>query len=157
MRVSMGAICFPRSESKLPKPFIQTEAQANGDSDPVYAITGTDEFIIYGGAQNQRTINELAIDKLAQVVRMDLATNTIRWAKVMEQKGEIVVTGLVLDPLGKRVAAYLHGPGENDDIRKGHREGWLVVLSTADGGPTTPLKGNKHATEKATMFYKIYL
>ena len=76
---------------------------------------------------------------------MDLSTNTIRWAKVMTQKESLVVTGLALNPDSTSVAAYLMNCSDTGPSQCGN-DGWLTVLNTQDGGPSTLLKGNKNVS-----------
>ena len=124
--------CFPRSESLLPKVMNYASSVSEYDEE-YYAVTGNDDFTLYGGMTNQKllsTLNE-ADSPIPIVVRMDLDKNTRRWAKTINAdngKAEKVV-GIALNPSGTKFAVYMSREAGNNE------ENFLMILNSSDGSP----------------------
>lgn len=70
--------CFPADKQLLPQVF----NSADGKSEYFTAVTGTKEFLIFGGQSESTDMwTTTGATSVALIVRMDLATNVRQWAR----------------------------------------------------------------------------
>ena len=70
--------CFPADKQLLPQVF----NSAFGQSEYFTAVTGTKEFLIFGGQSESTDMwTTTGATSVALIVRMDLATNVRQWAR----------------------------------------------------------------------------
>ena len=111
-----------------------------GYDEQFHAITGTDDFIIYGGqtlstnmlTQIDMNINSPLAD-VAILVRMDLDKNTRRWAKTFYGDDSKIksIAAITLNPAADKLAVYaIEVRGTN--FPHGREKGYIFMIRTID-------------------------
>ena len=111
-----------------------------GYDEQFHAITGTDDFLIYGGqtlSANMLTQIDMSIgkpqDDVAILVRMDLDKNTRRWAKTFYDNGAVrSIAAITLNPVADKLAVYA-SEVRNLDFTLGRERGFIFMIRTIDG------------------------
>ena len=126
LRLGNATECFPKSESKLPKIHMHpNESNYDGTNERFYAITGCDEFVIYGGnldaASSADAMTTLGDVNTPVLSRLDLDLLTRRWSKVFNIRGmePNIIWGLALSPYKSKVAVHAYEDKYSKDVDKG--------------------------------------
>jgi len=138
--------CFPASKQLLPQVF----NTANGQSEYFTAVTGTKDFLIFGGqSQSTDMWTTTGPTSVALIVRMDLATNVRQWARTFGSGTDVSakVQGLVIKNNGfaGMVAVYAVNPEHSTDIG-GHNIGYFWTIKTSNGGYYSDVLKITHST-----------
>ena len=130
----MGATeCFPLSDSLLPKVLLNVVGEGVDADETFYAVTGNDEFILYGGITQQRSLSTLNEINLGIIVRMDLSKHTRRWGKTingdMKKTPNVGALALKQDEGNTKFAAYLFDHMQNS-FADGSIEGYVMIFNS---------------------------